>query len=227
MRRPGLIIFDCDGVLVNTEPVVQRVLAAWITQHGWPMTAEECARTIKGSHIEEIRQRVEARTGGSYPGFVEGYRAAMFEAFEAGIDEIPGAAAVLDALVAAGVPFCIASNGPHVKMEVSMRSSGLASRFADDSGSLDRGRIFSADDVGEPKPSPKLFLHAAERMGFDPADCLVIDDSPQGVLAALAAGMGIVGYEDMTPASTLREAGAETVLTDLAEFPALIGLVAT
>lgn len=221
MQRPGLIIFDCDGVLVNTEPIVQQVLADWITKHGWPMTADECARTVKGSHIAQIQTRVEERTGKSYPDFIEGYRAAMFEAFESGVDEIPSAGAVLRTLRDAGIPFCIASNGPHVKMNVTMKSAGLLGHFG---GTLDPNQVFSADDVGEPKPSPKLFLHAAQRMGFEPSNCVVIDDSHQGVEAAIAAGMTIIGYEDMTPAAKLREAGAETVMSSLDELPALLGI---
>jgi beta-phosphoglucomutase-like phosphatase (HAD superfamily) len=220
MERPGLVIFDCDGVLVDTEPVVQRVLADWLTRHGWEMTPEESARTIKGSHIVEIQKRAEARLGRDLPGFVEGYRRSMFEAFEAGIPEIPGAGRVLEILDDAGVPYCVGSNGPHIKMDASLRSAGLLDRF----GGIGGGRIFSADDVGEPKPSPRLFLHAARQMGFEPASCLVVDDSPQGVLAAIAAGMGIVGYEDLTPADRLREAGAGIVLTDLLELPGLLGL---
>ncbi|MFK7885119.1 MAG: HAD family hydrolase [Phycisphaerales bacterium] len=221
MQRPGLILFDCDGVLVNTEPVVQQVLADWITQHGWPMTAEECARTVKGSHIAQIQTRLEQRTGGSYPDFIDGYRRAMFQAFESGVDEIPGAGVVLQTLRDAGMPFCIASNGPHVKMAVSMRSAGLLEHFG---GTLDPSLVFSADDVGEPKPSPKLFLHAANTMGFDPGECLVIDDSHQGVEAALKAGMSIIAYEDMTPASKLHEAGAEIVMSRLEELLTLLGL---
>lgn len=220
MNRPGLVIFDCDGVLVDTEPVVQRVLSDWLTAHGWPMTPQESARTIKGSHIVEIQKRAESRLGRSLPGFVEGYRKSMFEAFEAGIPEIPGAGRVLELLEAAGMPFCVASNGPHVKMAVSMKSAGLLDRL----GGMQGGRIFSADDVGEPKPSPRLFLHAAGRMGFEPSRCLVVDDSTQGVIAALAAGMGIVGYEDLTPAETLRSAGAPHVMTHLDELPALLGM---
>ena len=220
LERPGLVIFDCDGVLVDTEPVVQRVLADWLTHHGWAMTPEESARTIKGSHIAEIQKRAEARLGRSLPGFIEGYRAAMFEAFEAGIDEIPGASAVLDALRDAGVPFCVASNGPRVKMAVSLKSAGLLERL----GGMDAGLIFSADDVGEPKPSPRLFLHAAGAMGFDPGACLVVDDSTQGVEAAVAAGMGVVGYEDMTPAAKLVAAGAPLVMKRVDELLGLIGL---
>lgn len=214
------MIFDCDGVLVDTEPVVQRVLAAWLTAQGWPMTPEESARTLKGSHILDIRDMAERRVGRPMPGFVEGYRAAMFEAFRAGIPEIPGAGGVLDALDAAGVPYCVASNGPHAKMDVSLASAGLLGRLGGTGG----GRIFSADDVGEPKPSPRLFLHAAERMGVEPASCVVVDDSTQGVLAARAARMAIIAYEDMTPAHELRAAGAERVLTRLDELPALLGL---
>tara|TARA_R110000782_G_scaffold45706_10_gene101376 strand:- start:24700 stop:25386 length:687 start_codon:yes stop_codon:yes gene_type:complete len=220
MERPGLVIFDCDGVLVDTEPVVQRVLSDWVSHHGWEMTPEESAVTLKGSHISLIQTEAERRLGRALPGFIEGYRARMFAAFEAGIDEIPGAGSVLAVLDDAGVPYCVGSNGPHVKMDASLRSAGLLDRF----GGIRGGRIFSADDVGEPKPSPRLFLHAAERMGFDPASCVVIDDSPQGVLAALAAGMGIIGYEDMTPAERLRGAGAEVVMTSLLELPALLGL---
>lgn len=220
MERPGLVIFDCDGVLVDTEPVVQRVLSDWVSHHGWHMTPEESTRTLKGSHISLIQRETERRSGRALPGFVEGYRARMFEAFGEGIEEIPGAGVVLAMLDAAGVPYCVASNGPHVKMDASLRSAGLLDRF----GGIDGGRIFSADDVGEPKPSPKLFLHAAGRMGFDPASCVVIDDSPQGVLAAIAAGMGIVGYEDLTPAAALREAGAGVVMTRLLELPGLLGL---
>ncbi len=220
MERPGLVIFDCDGVLVDTEPVVQRVLADWLTRHGWAITPEESARTIKGTHILDIQKMAEERAGRAIPGFVEGYRRAMFEAFEEGIPEIPGAGAVLDLLDAEGVAWCVGSNGPHVKMDASLRSAGLWDRFE----GVRAGRVFSADDVGEPKPSPRLFLHAAERMGFEPAACVVVDDSPQGVLAALAAGMRIIGYEDLTPAERLLDAGAEVVMTRLDELPALIGL---
>jgi HAD superfamily hydrolase (TIGR01509 family) len=223
MQRPGLVIFDCDGVLVDTEPVVQRVLADWLTRHGWPMTPEESARTIKGTHIVQIQREAERRVGRELPGFVEGYRRAMFAAFEAGVEPIPGAAEVLDLLDEAGVAYCVGSNGPHVKMEVSMASAGLLDRF----GGIGGGRIFSADDVGEPKPSPRLFLHAAERMGAERGSCVVIDDSVQGVRAAVAAGMRILGYEDLTPAASLLEAGAERVMSHLCELPGLIGLNAS
>ncbi len=220
MRRPGLIIFDCDGVLVDSEPIVQRVLARWLTEHGWEMTPERCAREIKGSHIADIQARAERRAGRSFPGFIEGYRAHMFEAFGSGVPEIPGAAGVVRRVRDAGLVYCIASNGPHVKMEATLRSAGLIDLFRAQARPL----VFSADDVGEPKPSPKLFLHAADRMGFDPADCLVIDDSPQGVIAAIDAGMPIIAYEDMTPAPALRDAGAETVIASLDELPGLLGI---
>ena len=220
MERPGLVIFDCDGVLVDTEPVVQRVLADWLTRHGWAITPEESARTIKGTHILDIQKMAEERAGRPIPGFVEGYRRAMFDAFGEGIPEIPGAAALLDLLDSEGVPWCVASNGPHVKMDASLRSAGLLDRFA----GARAGRIFSAAAVGEPKPSPRLFFHAAERMGFEPPACVVVDDSPQGVLAARAAGMRIIGYEDLTPAERLLDAGAEVVMSRLDELPALLGL---
>lgn len=220
VTRPGLVIFDCDGVLVDTEPVVQRVLADWLTHNGWAITPEETTRTIKGTHILQIQAQTERRVGRSLPGFVEGYRRAMFEAFEHGIDEIPGAGAMLDALDAAGLPYCVASNGPHVKMNVSLKSAGLLDRL----GGANSPRVFSADDVGEPKPSPRLFLHAAGRMGFTPADCVVVDDSTQGVLGAIAAAMRIIAYEDLTPARDLLDAGAPVVMKRLDELPALIGI---
>lgn len=221
MTRPGLVIFDCDGVLVDTEPVVQRVLSEWLTSLGWPMTAEESTRTLKGTHITQIQADAERRLGRAIPHFIDGYRESMFRAFEHGVAEIPGAAAVLDALADAGLPVCVASNGPYIKMDMSLRSAGLMDRL----GGIGGGRIFSADDVGEPKPSPRLFQVAAERMGFRPTDCVVIDDSVAGVTAALAAGMRFIGYQDLTPAEHLRAAGAPVVMERLTELPRLLGLV--
>lgn len=224
MSPPGLVIFDCDGVLVDTEPVVQRVLAAWLTGLGWTITPEQSARTLKGTHILQIRDEAEHRLGRTLPGFVEGFRAAMFEAFEAGIDAIAGACEVLDILQDAGIPVCVASNGPHAKMDASLRSAGLRDHFEQSTGGVHGGRIFSADDVGEPKPSPRLFLWAAERMGVEPARCVVVDDSVQGVAGAIAAGMRIIGYQDMTPARELLDAGAGFVMRRLTELPGLLGL---
>lgn len=218
--RPSLVIFDCDGVLVDTEPVTLRAMREWVAEQGLPLTDAEVAERFKGVELAEIRRQVEAAVGRVLDGFEEGYRERMFAGFEAGVPEIPGAGDLLDRLRAAGIPLCVASNGPRAKMAVSLRASGLEARL----GGLEGGLVFSAYDIGVFKPAPGLFLHAAEAMGgHEPRRCVVIEDSTSGVAAAKAAGMRCIAYADITPAGVLRAAGADEVVTSLAEVPALLG----
>lgn len=217
------MIFDCDGVLVDTERITLRVIAEWVASLGVPMTTEVAAERYKGRDIELIRAEVEAELGQSVPGFVEGYRSRMFEAFEAGVDPIAGATAALDALDAAGIAWCVASNGPQIKMEASLSAAGLLDRV----GGLDRtkgSRVFSAYDVGKWKPEPDLFLFAAKECGVDVSRCVVVEDSTSGVEAAVRAGMPCVAYADITSAEALRAAGATVVVESMGDVPAVLGI---
>lgn len=211
------VIFDCDGVLVDSEVLAAPILAATLTQLGLPTTTADVDRDFKGRSWEHGLGVIRARRGGAepWPELRGRYRAALFAAFDAELRPIPGVAAALDALDAAGIPRCVASSGDHERIRRGLRAAGLLDRFRDDA-------IFSADDVARGKPAPDLFLHAAARMGFEPAATVVVEDSEAGVLAGVAAGMRVLGYAPApSTAAGLATAGAEP-FGDMAGLPRLL-----
>ncbi|WP_037912090.1 HAD family hydrolase [Actinacidiphila yeochonensis] len=211
-----LVIFDNDGVLVDSEPISNRILAEYLTEVGHPTSYEDSIRDYMGAAVHRIHDTVRERSGEQLPaGFDDTFHARVFAAFERELTPVPGAAAVLDRLAAAGVPYCLASSGSHERIRVALRKTGLYDRFGED-------RIFSAQDVGRGKPAPDLFLHAAESLGVAPARCAVVEDSLLGVQAGTAAGMTVFGFTAMTPAAKL--ADAEAVFATMAELPELLGL---
>ena len=162
---------------------------------------------------------IRARRGGAepWPELRERYRARLFATFDAQLEPIAGIAAALDALEAAGVPFCVASSGDHERIRRGLRAAGLLDRFPDEA-------IFSFEDVEHGKPAPDLFLHAARRMDFDPAATAVVEDSAAGVQAGVAAGMRVFGYvADDADAAALTSQGAEP-FEDMAELPIVLGV---
>lgn len=204
------MIFDCDGVLVDSERVTCAVMAAALSEVGLAKTTDECMRDYIGMWWPEVVALVEAELGGELPpGFTEEYRRRQTEALATQCEAVPGAVAALDRVEAAGAATCVASNGPHAKMEVTLGSCGLADRFA--------RRIFSAADVDRGKPAPDLFLYAAAALGHDPAACAVVEDSALGIAAARAAGMAAFGFG---PAAS-RAAGA-TGFDSMLQLPALL-----
>ncbi|EMF27912.1 HAD family hydrolase [Streptomyces pseudogriseolus] len=216
--RYDLVIFDNDGVLVDSEPLSNRHLAAYLTELGHPTTYEDSIRDYMGSAMHRVHDLIEERTGKRLPAdFDDVFHARVFAAFERELKPVPGVADVLEKLAADGVPYCVASSGSHERIRVGHRAAGL-NRFFDD------GRIFSSQDVGRGKPAPDLFLYAAERMGTTPERCVVVEDSPLGVQAAVAAGMDVYGFTAMTPAEKL--SGATRLFGDMRELSSLLGLVA-
>ncbi|MEU8585744.1 HAD family hydrolase [Streptomyces sp. NPDC048664] len=198
--RYDLVIFDNDGVLVDSEPISNRVLAAYLTELGHPTTYEDSIRDYMGSAMHRIHELIAERTGRALPeDFDDVFHTRVFDAFERELKPVPGAAEILEKLSADGVPYCVASSGSHERIRVGHRTTGLDRWFENE-------RIFSSQDVGKGKPAPDLFLHAAERMGVAPGRCVVIEDSPLGVQAAVAAGMDVYGFTAMTPASRLADA---------------------
>ena len=184
------VIFDCDGVLVDSEPTSNRVLAEVLTEIGLPTTTEQSMATYMGKSWVTNLELIEERLGRPVPdGFTERYRAAR----DAALHDVLPVEGILEVLDAIDLPACVASSGDHGKMAVTLGATGLLERFA--------GRIFSAVDLdhGRGKPAPDLFLHAAERMGFDPAATAVVEDSPAGVEAGIAAGMQVFGYRIDAP----------------------------
>jgi HAD superfamily hydrolase (TIGR01509 family) len=209
-----LVIFDNDGVLVDSEPISNRILAECLTEAGHPTTCEESIRDFMGAAPHRIHDVVRERSGSELPAdFDAMYHARVFAAFERQLTPVDGVEVVLEKLAVDGVPYCLASSGGHDRIRVTLRKTGLFTRF-------EETRIFSAQDVGRGKPAPDLFLHAAEVMGVAPERCAVVEDSRLGVEAALAAGMDVYGFTAMTPAVHL--AGATALFTSMAELPALL-----
>ncbi len=197
------VIWDCDGVLVDSEPTSNRVLAALLTELGLPMTPQESMATFMGKSWVTNLEIIEERLGHPPPpDLTERYRAARNEALR-DVRPVDGIEEALDAIA---LPDCVASSGDHAKMRVTLGAAGLLERFA--------GRIFSALDLpgGRGKPEPDLFLHAAGRMGFDAATTAVVEDSAPGVEAGLRAGMRVFGYRVDAP----------TRFEDMRELPDLL-----
>jgi HAD superfamily hydrolase (TIGR01509 family) len=207
-----LVILDCDGVLVDSEPVSNALLAEHLTEVGLPMSTEESMRDFMGRPWAAGVEIIEERLGRPLPDdFADRYHDALYEAFARDLEAVAGIAAALDAIE---LPLCVASSGTHDRIRIALRSAGLLERFPDET-------IFSAADVARGKPAPDLFLYAAERMGFEPSRCVVVEDAPAGVQAGRAAGMDVLGYAGLTPEEQLAAEGART-FASMAELPALI-----
>jgi len=209
-----LVIFDCDGVLVDTEPTATRVLVTMLARVGIVMSEAECLRTFVGRSAAAALVIIEERLAAPLPAeFSNDWHALLFGEFARGVVPIPGVVAALDAIAA---PTCVASSGGHDRMRVTLGASGLLPRF--------EGRIFSATEVARGKPHPDVFLHAAARMGAVPARTAVVEDSPAGVAAGVAAGMTVFAYTGggHSDPVELRAAGA-VPFANMAELPALLG----
>jgi HAD superfamily hydrolase (TIGR01509 family) len=218
MAQPSnlLVIFDCDGVLVDSEPIAARLTAISVSELGWEMTADLAKAEFLGDTHANIIRRIEAKTGRAVPrGWPERAQARLLAALERELEPVPGAVAAVAALAAAGVTLAVGSQGSHEKMQLTLRVTGLLPAFA--------GRIFSASQVANPKPAPDLFLLAAQTLGFSPAQTVVVEDSTRGVKAALAAGMRILGYTGSVGRAAMQAAGAEPI-DDLALIPPLLGI---
>ncbi len=205
------VIFDCDGVLVDSELISNTVLARLLTEGGLPTTYEDCMRDFRGRSIGSVMAIADDRLGRAWDFDVgERYYAEVEAAFWRELEPVPGVIAALERIA---LPSCVASSGPHHKMAVTLRRTGLWERF--------EGRIFSATEVAAGKPAPDLFLHAASRMGFDPVTTAVVEDSLPGVQAAVAAGMRALAFTRHGGAGELADAGGEP-FCDMAELPALL-----
>ncbi len=215
--RPGAVLFDCDGVLVDSEKLMSVVFAGMLTEIGLPYTPADTIRTFMGRSMVSCMQIVAQQLGHAAPDdFLQRVDARAYAAFERDLEAVPGVEALLDLLDVHGVPFAVASSGSHDKMQKTLGITGLLPRMA--------GRITSATEVVHGKPSPDVFLLAAERLGVAPDECLVIEDSLLGIQAARAASMRVIGYAAMTDADAMRAAGATHVVLSMDEIPALLAL---
>ncbi|MAL79276.1 MAG: haloacid dehalogenase [Sneathiella sp.] len=215
MPRPKLVIFDCDGVLVDTEPVSCAALAANLRGYGLDLTTEDCLRLFTGWSMLNIRPAVE-KMGAVLPdNWIDEVYSEEFAALKQGVEAIPGIPEVLDRLEAAGIPFCVASNGSEAKMQITLGLPGLYPRFD--------GAIFSAHSLRVSKPDPALFQAALAAFSIPAHQAIVVEDSPLGATGAARAGIPCLGYAPHGDGATLAAAGA-TIFKDMSALPALLGI---
>lgn len=212
-----LVIFDCDGVLVDSEVISCRVHAETLTRHGYPITTEQVAERFLGRSGREARREIEAELGRAFDDDLEAQLVAdVLRSFAADLAPIPFIGEALDAIAQR---VCVASSGTLERIGFALTRTGLHARFAP--------YLFSAEQVQNGKPAPDLFLYAAERMGVAPERCVVVEDSVPGITGARAAGMrvlGFVGGSHCVPgmAGKLRAAGAATTFADMRQLPEII-----
>jgi HAD superfamily hydrolase (TIGR01509 family) len=217
--RFELVIFDLDGVLVDSEPISSRVTAAALTEAGIEISEAEVCDRFLGVSTASMLRAIEAEHGRRLPAsFQETLRARILQAFEHELAPIPGVPDLLDALA---TDRCVASSSHPERIRRSLELTGLLGRFAP--------HLFSATMVSAGKPAPDLFLLAAARMAIEPARCLVLEDSEVGIRAAKAAGMTAYGFtgashvRPQTHAPQLEAAGADAVFAEMAALVGLIG----
>jgi HAD superfamily hydrolase (TIGR01509 family) len=217
VKRPTLVIFDCDGVLVETERLTVGVEARILTDLGWEMTPEEVVRRWMGrtskSQLDELEKCLGSERTLEFERRVD---SELNDVFERELTAVDGVADIVAAAQAAGLQTCVASSGTHERMQQTLGLTGLYDAF--------EGRIFSATEVEHGKPAPDLFLHAAASMGVEPATCAVVEDSVYGVRAGVAAGMTVLGFAGgLTPEEELAAKGAVT-FDAMADLVPLLGL---
>jgi HAD superfamily hydrolase (TIGR01509 family) len=210
----GLVVFDCDGVLVDSERLAVEIDAQMITEAGWPLTREDVIHRFVGRSEADQLAEIEAHLGHPLPtDWSERWDVAYRDRFAADLEAVPGVRAAVESLIADGFAVCVASSGSHEKIRRNLDLTGLRDLFGED--------IFSAQDVVDGKPAPDLFLLAARTMGHEPRRTVVVEDSQYGVTAALAAGMAVVGYAGgVTPQGQL--AAADLVIDDMAHLAAAV-----
>jgi HAD superfamily hydrolase (TIGR01509 family) len=213
----SLVIFDCDGVLVDSEPISCRMMAKAMTAEGLPTTTEDVFRDYMGRAWADSLRLIEERLGRRVrKGFSEDFRAARDAALAAEVTAIRGVRDAILRTEEAGLDRCVASSGAVEKMRLTLGKTGLLELFEE--------RLFSATEVERGKPAPDLFLWAAETMGHEPGRCAVVEDTPVGVEAARAAGMTALAFVDNAPREALEAAGAHATFTEMRELPALLGV---
>ena len=209
-----LTIFDCDGVLIDSELIALDVLSLMMGEHGHPMDVAACQDAFMGLHNADIIRAIEARLGRALPA-EEGarLRGRIIDRFHDDLRAIEGIAAALARLTG---PRCVASSSDRERIALTLRLTGLDGFFGD--------AIFSGTEVAHGKPAPDLFLHAARAMGVDPSECVVVEDAVAGVRAGVAAGMPVIGFTggshtDPGHAERLRAAGAAIVIARIDDLP--------
>jgi beta-phosphoglucomutase-like phosphatase (HAD superfamily) len=213
----ALVIFDCDGVLVDSEPLANRLMAELLTDEGLSTSPEEAWRDYRGRSMSDCGALAAERLGRALRSdFFERFDRRFKDECRSGLAPVAGVADALDTLALLGCRSCVASSGTIEKMRFTLGLTGLLDRF--------EGTLFSAARLARSKPFPDVFLHAARCMRARPADCVVVEDSLLGVQAAVCAGMPVLGLAAPGEAGMLSEAGAQT-FEDMRELPGRVAQI--
>ncbi|WP_241488936.1 HAD family hydrolase [Shimia sp. SK013] len=212
-----MVLFDCDGVLVDSEPVTNRLLQANLAARGLDVSHEQIITLFVGGTILGVSTQAAKMGATLEPNWVDRFYAQMFETLARDVTLIPGVLDVLDELDTAGIPYAVCSNGPHAKMNITLNACGLKERFS--------GRIYSREDVTTPKPAPDVYLHAAAQAGIAPHRCVVVEDSPSGAKAGIAAGMATLGFVRETDPGRMAPI-CDALFDDMGQLPTLLKLSA-
>ncbi len=213
-----LVIFDCDGVLIDSEGIANRIVARRLSEIGWPMTPDEADRLFLGMTLNDMTPMIEAKTGKKVPShWADELRAEFVSVLGDEVIAINGAVEALDGVSSLGLPWRVASNSSHDEMRVKFARVGFTERVY--------GRVHSHRDVARGKPAPDLFLATATAEGVLPASCIVIEDSVTGAKAAAAAGMDCLAYVPHGDGAALRAVGA-VPFHSMYELPGLLALAA-
>ncbi|HYF09608.1 MAG TPA: HAD family phosphatase [Acetobacteraceae bacterium] len=215
--RPAAVLFDCDGVLADSEAVVNAIVAEELSARGWPMTAMEAQEAFLGLALPDMIPRIEARIGALPPDWGHALSRQIASAMEERTMPVDGAVEAVRAIAAAGIPVAVASNSARQELAAKLHGLGLAAVFG--------ARAFSFEDVDRPKPWPDLYRAAAEACGAAPRDCVVIEDSVPGVRAGRAAGCRVFGFAGHLSSAVLAAHGAEP-FGSMAALPGLLGVAA-
>ncbi|WP_166417937.1 HAD family hydrolase [Cochlodiniinecator piscidefendens] len=213
--RPSLVIFDCDGVLVDSEPPSNQVMQQSLSKYGLDMSLEECMNAFVGSTMKNAMATAISLGADLPDNWIAEVYDETYATLRNGVPLVDSIAQLLGTLKAADIPFCVASNGSEDKMKITLGQNGLWDTFSD--------RMFSAHTLGVAKPDPDLFLHAAAHFQCSPNDCVVVEDSGSGVTAAIRANMRCLAYAPHSDGKNLRDLGAE-VFKNMAAVPDLLGL---
>jgi HAD superfamily hydrolase (TIGR01509 family) len=214
---PDLVIFDCDGVLVDTETLANRRLAQWLCDAGFPVTFEHCRKRFTGRSMSSVQAEIEAEGVSLGVDFVDRWNSGLPDLFATGVEAIPNVRDVVEALRLRSLPYCVASSAQVPKMHITLGATGLLPLF--------EHVLFSATMVPRGKPFPDLFLHAARAMDAEPDRCVVVEDSVPGTVAGVAAGMRVCSYcaDPHSDREGLESAGG-ILFEDMRQLPGMIGL---
>jgi HAD superfamily hydrolase (TIGR01509 family) len=216
--RPMAVLFDCDGVLADSEAVANGAIADDLTERGYPMTMEQAKHAFMGTALPDITASAARLVGHPLPAdWPDRIVARIVRRYASGgLPAIPGAERAVVAVAAAGIPMAVASNSGREELRSKAAIFPFFRHF--------EGRVLCFEDVARPKPHPDLYIEAARLCGADPRDCAVVEDSATGARAGAAAGCRVLGFARETPALDLLEAGASEVFTDHAALPGLLGI---